>query len=199
MKKKDVIRVFAGLGWHSYRDEVGDWVIVMRLDDVVVWNVPTVKTLRVSGGVNVTNDAFDYAYNCISGKTNRVLENDVIMQTWKDFEIRKAIDAISLADIISLSDQMKDWAETADIEEGLAALRALPTDCLGARPTRHLAALAVAGDVETLAGYKDSFVRGDRLGFVPYVDEGYIQRAYEFASKRRECPNWLPEKPQMRI
>ncbi len=53
-------------------------------------------------------------------------------------------------------------------------------------PLRHLAALAIAGDVERLNSYKNSFEKGDRLGFVPYITVDMIDRAILIAQKKRE-------------
>ncbi len=50
-------------------------------------------------------------------------------------------------------------------------------------PLRHLAALAIAGDVSCLANYQFSFEQGDRLGFVPYVTQNMIGRALLIANK----------------
>ena len=50
-------------------------------------------------------------------------------------------------------------------------------------PMRHLAALALAGDVAKLKSYQASFEAGDRLGFVPYITKDYIDRAVALAEK----------------
>lgn len=59
----------------------------------------------------------------------------------------------------------------------MAAYRALPTDSKGARPLRHLAALAITGDIGRLAKYQRRFEQGDRLGFVPYITAEMLERA----------------------
>jgi hypothetical protein len=76
-----------------------------------------------------------------------------------------------------MSEKAISWARSQNIESGLMGYRNLPTDAKGAMPLRHLAALAVAGDVERLEGYKKSFDMGDRLGFVPYITASMIDRA----------------------
>lgn len=86
--------------------------------------------------------------------------------------------------IVRLSQCAISWASVQDIEKGLAIYRALPTHSKGALPLRHLAALAVAGDVERLAKYQFSFVQGDRLGFVSYVTQEMISRALSLAQDR---------------
>jgi len=46
-----------------------------------------------------------------------------------------------------------------------------------------LAALAVNKDQATLLNYLNHFKAGDRLDFVPYITQDYIERAYELACK----------------
>ncbi|WP_425603185.1 DUF6990 domain-containing protein [Lysobacter soli] len=57
----------------------------------------------------------------------------------------------------------------------------LPTDSKGAMPLRHLAALALAKDVPRLESYQRAFERGDRPGFVPYIQKKMIDRAVSLA------------------
>ncbi|MFV9439627.1 DUF6990 domain-containing protein [Pseudomonas aeruginosa] len=52
-------------------------------------------------------------------------------------------------------------------------------------PLRHLAALAIAGDVSCLANSQFSFEQGDRLGFVPYITQDMIERALLIARNVR--------------
>ncbi|RMQ97899.1 hypothetical protein ALP94_02834 [Pseudomonas savastanoi pv. glycinea] len=82
-----------------------------------------------------------------------------------------------------MSESAISWARSQNIESGLMFYRNLPTDSKGAMPLRHLAALAIAGDVERLDGYKKSFEVGDRLGFVPYITDAMIDRALLKANK----------------
>ena len=195
MTREEFNQIFVELGWTRFRDD-GDTVVTRRVKNGIIWDVLKLssnKTLRVGPCLSI--DVFDFADHLISESNNRILETSIICQTqWSEHK-----DGFTREDAERHSDKMLEWAASADIEAGLAALRALPTDCLGAMPVRHLAALAVAGDVETLERYRDSFAAGDRLDFVPYIDEGYIARALDFAQKRRADPNWMPDKPKLRV
>lgn len=195
MNREELNRLFISYGWTRYRDEVNDSVIITRSSNIIIWCVVRNNTRGVEFNANLSIDLFDLFDNFIEKSQKRFVDNSVICQ--KKFGFRKA--DYSSDDISTLSNQILQWAATVDIEAGLAALRALPTDCLGAMPVRHLAALAVAGDVETLGRYRDSFAAGDRLDFVPYIDEGHIARALELAEKRKADPNWIPDKPKMRV
>ena len=86
--------------------------------------------------------------------------------------------------IAKIAREFSDWALAQDLDAVKERLRGLPTDSVGYYPLMHLAALAEAGDVETLQSYADAFARGDRLGFVPYITEDYIARALEIAKER---------------
>ena len=204
MTRNEISEFFIEAGWIRYRDEVGMNILVKRLNESTIDLIPQLFSDSLSLNPSVSIDVFDKFDHLIgerdvdcNGKrtARRYVEGSIICQS--NVEVRK-ID-YTFEDIVALSDQILEWAASADIEAGLAALRALPTDCLGAMPVRHLAALAVAGDVETLEHYRDSFAAGDRLDFVPYIDEGYIARALDFAQKRRIDPNWMPDKPKLRV
>ncbi len=82
------------------------------------------------------------------------------------------------------------WAKSEDIACGLAKYRALPTDSVGARPMRHIAALALAGNVEKIEEYLCSFKAGNRLGFVPYITESMLDRAIELARREGDNARW---------
>ena len=90
-----------------------------------------------------------------------------------------------------------DWATKADLDAGIAALLDKEASGRGAMPARRLAALAGTGSVEVLEGYSRAFARGDRLGFVPYIKDGHIAAALDFARQRNEQPDWLPHSPKL--
>lgn len=89
----------------------------------------------------------------------------------------------SVDDIIRLSKETIAWAQDQDIEAGLQKYRELQTSSKGAMPLRHLAALAIHGEVERLSFYKESFINGDRLGFVPYITINMLEEALVIAKE----------------
>lgn len=38
-------------------------------------------------------------------------------------------------------------------------------------------------ETQKLQTYLENFKQGDRMGFVPYIDEGYLERAIELSKK----------------
>jgi hypothetical protein len=204
--REDFLAVLAELGWWPGRDEVGDRNAEIRIGNFIVKGLLGRRDTRLAGNPNgalimglsawVTIDAVSVAYTVINYPRKRIADHCIICQT-DGPSIKKPF--ITRDDVVKHSDEVVAWAKSCDIDAGLKTLRDLPTNSIGAMPARHLAALAEAGDVETLTRYRDSFASGDRLGFVPYITDEFITRALEFAMKRKADPNWLPKWPRMRV
>ncbi|UNF41915.1 hypothetical protein MNL08_07055 [Bartonella krasnovii] len=54
----------------------------------------------------------------------------------------------------------------------------------------HLGALALLGDVETLASYDESFSRGDKLGFDETIEKIHLERAMVMAQEVKRLGNF---------
>ena len=195
MTREDFIDYMVELGWTEGCDEVGDRFAFIRFEGVTLEALPKLRTSSVSLSPTLSRDDFDVAQTYISGRSSRYAERSIILQT----QIRDRLTVTCKEQVKAYCDQMIEWAHSQDMEQGLEALRGLPTDAKGAMPARHLAALAVHGDVETLTDYRDNFAGGNRLDFVPYIDRGYIGRAFEFAQQRTNNPSWLPTKPKVKL
>ncbi|UVJ42907.1 hypothetical protein NVV94_20290 [Pseudomonas sp. LS1212] len=175
MKEKEILPTLEELGWRCRKDEVGDYFCLMDLGKVQVQIIPAIGKrsdhFRVSLMPSLSTKTFTETVEFILGEAGGfdpiIVSNDVP---------EKIVD-FSLDDVTRLSQAAISWASAQDIEKGLAAYRALPTNSKGAMPLRHLAALAMAGDVGRLASYQRSFEQGDRLGFVPYITLEMIDRA----------------------
>jgi len=76
-----------------------------------------------------------------------------------------------------------DWAKEQNLHQGLLYWAALPTTGFGTKPTKHLASLAMLGDIEKLKFYQSRFEVGDRLGFISRISKGHIDRAVELAEQ----------------
>lgn len=182
MKIKEILPVFESLGWSCGKDDVGDHFCLMCLEGAQVQIIPTIGKrsgyFRISLSPSVSSEEFTAAAAFILGRDGGH-EPIVVSSVMPE----KLIE-LNFEVIVRLSQSVISWASVQDIEKGLAVYRALPTDSKGALPLRHLAALAVAGDVERLAKYQFSFVQGDRLDFVPYVTQEMISRALSLAQDR---------------
>lgn len=64
-----------------------------------------------------------------------------------------------------------------DPVEFLAKFRTYGPERAGSAGLRYLAALAIAGDIDTLGGYVRRRMDGDPCGFVPFISDDMISRA----------------------
>jgi hypothetical protein len=205
--REDFLAVLAERDWKPGRDEVGDRFAEKNLGEVIVVGLLGRRDTRYAGNSEgvlimglslwVTTVDISVAYTIIRFPRKRLAEHCIVCQT--DGHILKK-PFITRDDVVKHSDEAIAWAKSCDIDAGLKTLRELPTNSKGAFPRRHLAALAEAGDVETLTRYRDSFASGERAGFSAlYITDEFITRALEFAMKRKADPNWLPKWPRMRV
>ncbi len=169
---------FETKSWARSRDEVGDTLHELELADRTVdvlfdfRKLPKEYLLRASFSMSTPRYLEVSAY--IRGRRSGyhiVASGKRLSQVEFDY-----------SDLDDFSDFLINWAKDVDIEHELAQLCALPTSAPGNRPIRHLAALAVTKDTETLKRYQRAFESGDRLGFVPYIKKDFIDRAVEAAN-----------------
>lgn len=181
MKENEILPTLEEIGWRCRKDEVGDYFCLMDLGKVQVQIIPAIGKrsghFRVSFMPSISTKTFTEAVEFIFGEAGGfdpiIVSNDVP---------EKIVD-FSLDDAVRLSQAAISWANSQDIEQGLKLYRQLPTNSKGARPLRHLAALAIAGDIDRLTSYQHSFKQGDRLGFVPYITAEMLDRALLIARR----------------
>ena len=182
----DVIKEFKRLGWESGSNE-GDRYVLRDLGNRVIklyvefdrYSKDPKPLLLVAF---VSEPAFDRLASYIAGRRKKLIP---LVGTLGWGEKKERLPApITEEVIMQVAREFSDWALAQDMDAVKERLRGLPTDSVGYYPLMHLAALAEAGDVETLQSYADAFARGDRLGFVPYITEDYIARALEIAKER---------------
>lgn len=175
MKEKDVVSILMEQGWVCSKDEVGDYFCVRDIGGAEVQIIPSVREhsghFRVSLTPSVSTKEFSEAVAFVRGEGSGY--SPVIVSN----ESPEKLPRFSSADVLRMSEKALSWARAQNIESGLMAYRNLPTHAKGAMPLRHLASLAIAGDVGRLEDYKKSFEMGDRLGFVPYITDSMIDRA----------------------
>ncbi|WP_155518325.1 DUF6990 domain-containing protein [Ralstonia solanacearum] len=178
------MKIIEGLGWKRRVDEVGDNSFSLDLGDRVVRVIPNVGKrhdhFRVSFMPSVTTREFSEIASALMNENDARHEPITSM-----LEKPEKVSSFGEGDVDVWLGKIIAWAKSEDIASGLADYRALPTDCVGARPMRHIAALALAGDVEKIEGYSCSFKAGNRLDFVPYITESMLDRAIALAKVRR--------------
>lgn len=181
MTEAEAISILEKNGWSCEIDEVEDRSCTLAVNDKVVRIFPTIGRrsdhFRVTFMPSVSSKEFSEVVSFIFGEG--VKYDPVIVSN----ELPEKLPELLDADILRLAERAVTWANAQSLEAGLTAYRNLPKDAKGAMPLRHLAALAIAGDVGRLEGYKKSFDEGDRLGFVPYITVDMVDRAILIARK----------------
>ncbi|MHA6896972.1 DUF6990 domain-containing protein [Ralstonia pseudosolanacearum] len=184
MTENDLMLTVGRLGWKREVDEVGDVSFVLELDDRIVMVMPDLGKrsdhYRVSFSPRVTTHEFVEA---ISYLTQEREGYDPIFLMRED---TRKVASLSEDDVREMLEEVVDWAKSVVLEKGYAAYRNLPTDSVGARPLWHLAALALGREVDKLSGYLANFKSGNRMGFVPYINEGILERAVAFSKNGSE-------------
>lgn len=184
MKENEFVSIMKQQGWTCKKDEVGDYFCIIAVGDIQIHVIPFIGKradhFRVSLDPSISSREFSEAVGFICGKSGYY--SPVILSN----EPPKKLASLSAEDILQLADEAISWARSQSLEDGLTTYRGLPTNAKGAMPLRHLAALAIAGDVERLEGYKHCFAEGDRLGFVPYITVDMVDRAILIARKYKK-------------
>lgn len=175
MTEKEACAILQAQGWACGKDEVSDRFCIKCLGEIQVQIIPTIGKrsdhFRVSFMPSISSTAFSDAVAFIFGEGKYF--SSVIVSN----ETPQKLETIGADDVVELSDRALSWAQNQDIDAGLALYRSFPTDAKGAMPLRHLAALAIAQDVDQLEDYEKSFKKGERLGFVPYITVEMIERS----------------------
>jgi hypothetical protein len=183
MKMKKIIEVFRSLGWKFARDEVGDFVGRMKMGAFQQQIIPAIKRGRddyyASLMTSVSTEEFSSAVAYVYGRKSEFIP--VIVRHGGP----QHVGDLSAQLLAQLSDEALEWGQCQDLERGLEEYRSLPTDAKGEMPLRHLAALAIAGDVSRLSTYVDKVRGGDSLGFVPYIKLEMIERALILAEHKK--------------
>ncbi|WP_414492909.1 DUF6990 domain-containing protein [Stenotrophomonas maltophilia] len=183
MNEKDVVSVLKEQGWVCGKDEVGDYFCIENFGHRQVQVIPYVGKrsdhFRFSLMPSISSEEFSTAVGLILGEVKDHVP--VVVST----ELPEKLAELSASDVSRWSEKAISWAHAQSLEDGLAAYRNLPTDAKGAMPLRHLAALAIAGEVDRLESYRRKFELGDRLGFVPYITSEMIDRAISIAKEHR--------------
>ena len=94
--------------------------------------------------------------------------------------LRRRMATYTDTDLSALLNDALAWSVSQDRGAAVAALtRDYPL--YGSGPLHHLAALAVLGRTEDLSAIRERFDRGDKSGFLPYLDTCHVRRAETIA------------------
>ncbi|WP_187445978.1 DUF6990 domain-containing protein, partial [Phyllobacterium endophyticum] len=145
MLKNDVHLAFKELGWRIGKDEGRDHYAIYGLGKTLVQVIlrlePRREGKRLLCYFSMSPSDFISAVAEISSRKWEhvpfITGQEDLRQTDFTFE-----------DIRVLSNRLIEWSRQQDIESSMKRLRELPADSKGTEPLYHLAALALAGDVD---------------------------------------------------
>ncbi len=179
----------------SVKKKYGDYSCVLMLQDRQIRILPNVRDLLdsvqlLSFSESVSTKDFTDANNYIFEKENlkykiEPVDYEILTQPWNsDFTLKsKSIDRDK---VLELVDGIIKWSKEQDLEMALEKYQKECPDRPGGLQLRHLAALAMAGDIKKLQGYQDSFAKNDRLNFAPMITSDVIDRSLELAIKNKK-------------
>lgn len=182
MKQTELIHSLESLGWSIAKDEVGDKVATFHLTDRIAYSIPRIQ--KISSGFvlrmreSFSTERFNHALSYISDEASSYHS----MKTKFGNDYRSP--SFTIADVERIAKLTSEWASQQNIEFELEKKRSLPTNSAGNLPIQHLGALALRQDTKILSKYYEAFKRGDRMGFVPYIQQNHIERALAFAQNK---------------
>jgi len=183
MKIKEATDILKSIGWKAYKDEVGDRYAHFKLPDRTVQIIYDIKKFiddqKIRVSLSLSTDIFTLSCSQIRNEPDDYMP---FIRPWNWPGVTAS--EIREEHVHQASQMAIDWAKEQDLHQGLLDLAALPTDSFGLRPTKHLAALVLLGDIEKLKFYQASFEVGDRLGFSSRITKDYIDRAVALAEQR---------------
>ncbi|WP_449412554.1 DUF6990 domain-containing protein [Pandoraea soli] len=179
MNETIAIEILKINGWSFFVDEVGDRYLEHHLGERIISIIPSITKSHSFFRIGMTPSMSTKPF---SETVTQICSRSTGTSPLACMRARPAkVVTIDEATIISITEQIIDWARKIDINGEIHRHAKLPTNSKGAMPLRHLAALALLGDTEKLEMYRTSFEFGDRLDFVPYISTEMIQRALEIA------------------
>lgn len=177
----DVETILARQGFKKRRQN-GESLFMKRTDDRDIALFIGLKTfgeggmfapsqqLLVSAGMATHEYAAIEREIMASGQTHFVTMAGIEQRKLRDFVLTKAKVSADLAEV-------EADVLAIDPDEALARFRDFETSRPGSAGVRHIAALALAGDIDTLDGYVRRRMSGDPCGFVPFITDEMIARA----------------------
>ena len=187
MNKRDVSTELKKLGWIYIKDENNDKYflknhgnlqiiltpVLEKRGEIFYFNFdPSVSTVEFSQACSyIIREEKDFYY--------LICRHGLLAPSIEKGEPESEFEFINIDIFNSLLNEAVTWAKYQDIDKSLKYYAEAPTTWPGIAPLYHLAALVIQGNKERLEYYRQSFLNGDRLGFVPYITDEVIGRAVE--------------------
>lgn len=200
MLQKELIEIFRELGWKIHRGL--DLECTYDLGDRIVSTLPSFdrgypdnkmrfrtmdsvgikefsRCVAIIGNVDTRTpkSKFDAFFQIVQPEYPSIFHGKEKELTRKEF---------TKEDIEGFTKEIIEWGKIQNIEEGLKKYRELKTSSPGIYPLFHIASLSLVKDKSKLEYYKKCFEKGDRLGFVPYITQAYIDKAFEISLREND-------------
>lgn len=187
MKLREIMHHLQSKGWTCGRDSTGERYGVKDFDNLQIQLLPLFDKRNgyVIFSLEPSISLKQFSFSCAFIMQEK---NDfaplISRDGWPPLSLevnppqREFID-LKLHDVDLLEEEAIEWAKKQDIDKAIKYYANLPTNSAGSLPLCHLAALVIQGNKERLEYYCQSFLNGDRLGFVPYITDEVIDRAVE--------------------
>lgn len=190
MNKRDISTELKKLGWIYIKDENNDKYFLKNYEDLQVILTPKLEkrgeifyfSLDPSVSSRKFSEICNYLiceerefYYLISryGLLAPPLEKGLPESEFEFINVDIFNDLLAEASI---------WAKYQEIDKALQYYAEAPTTWPGIAPIYHLAALVIQENKERLKHYQQSFLEGNRLGFVPYITDEVINRAVQLVN-----------------
>lgn len=187
----DVNKVLKSLGWQISLRNKGGFSINFSLPDRILTLVPMIQSYteisknivifreeELKAKLFLSTKLFNEAFSIVANhfpNTSLVCSGE-----WPRIEVTKLRDE----HVHQISNEAIAWAKRQDIVKALEEYAVASPKTFLARQIEHLTALALLGDTPRLRSYRESFERGDRLGFSDFVTEDFILRALTLAQRK---------------
>ncbi|RUO28117.1 hypothetical protein CWE12_12920 [Aliidiomarina sedimenti] len=188
MKKAELIKYFKNR-YPAVNEGGGDWRFTLKDDDMGYAHMrPKLRgrTRKEIVGVSLVMKPRWFCH-----LTSEIYQNDggsYLFVTGDGNVFIETEGEITEAHLTEITQMALDWFNKCCTEEVIAPELKRKYEIYnrpGGWQFTHIIACVLKGDVEKLQSYLDAFKRGDRMEFIPIIQQEYFERAIPLAEKYR--------------
>ncbi|RUO31139.1 DUF6990 domain-containing protein [Aliidiomarina soli] len=187
MKKAELIKYFKNR-YPAVNEGGGDWRFTLKDDDVGYAHMrPKLRGRTRKEIVGVSLVMAPRWYRTLMSAL-LAKEAGFLFSTGDGNVFIETEGEITEAHLAELTQMALDWFHQCNTEEVIAPELKRKYEIYnrpGGWQYTHIIACIVKGDVEKLQSYLDAFKRGDRMEFIPLIQQEYFERAIPLAEKYR--------------
>lgn len=174
MNLSDLESEFKELEWSTKKDDAGDLVCELGLSHSTISVIPVLKSITGAEVLNFSTSASDILFDSV---VSRIYSSET--KHWPLVTTSRRIKSpkISVTQARDLIAETINWASQQNLKASYSKLAEYYLGRTGQGQLYHLAALAIAGEVDVLHGYQDLFKKNMAKGFVPMIKGSHIDIA----------------------